>query len=243
MMIKHQRMLSLIRFIKWLSITAIAFTVIGYNGFVQWRYSKLPEDRSPSKGQFSDRVKEVYWQTVFGPDPMKMHSYPLWRVLTDIPLRIVNKRKKQPSFEAATAVSRRVILAKSPEQHSSSIDGHLNQLFMAIWVSKYWTAEDAVNTLLSESYFCHEFYGIEDAAMGFFGQSVNELTNEELVFLAGISSRPCWFSPWSYPEKAKRHAEVLLDRATKMGVLNVKNDANECFKRLLSQNESKMLRK
>jgi Transglycosylase len=175
-------MKALIRFIKYFSMATLVMILIGYNAFVIWRNSKLPEDKTPSTAQFSGRIQSIYWHTVFGSVPMKMEPYPFWKVLINLPLTISNNGKMPNSFNAASVVSKHVILARSPEQQTRSIDWHLNQLFAAIWVSKHWSAEDVVNTILESAYFCHEFHGIEAASMGFYGHPANELTIEELIF-------------------------------------------------------------
>lgn len=114
-----------------------------------------------------------------------------------------------------------------------SIVRQFKELFAAIWISKHWTAEETVNTVLEGIYFCHDFKGLRQASIGFYGLAPEDLSNEEMVFLAGISKRPCAYSPWLMREQAEGLAPVLLRKMSAVGVLPIKTEPGECFKRLI----------
>jgi hypothetical protein len=223
-----------IRILKWFTLIVSLTVIIGYHAFVQWRYSKLPENRSPSAARFSDRIQKVYWHTAFGDAPMVMKPYPFWKFLISIPNLLRDHGENPPYFSAASKVSKMVIHSRSPQQRTRTMEAQFTFLFMAIWVSKHWAAEDVINTILAQGYYCHDFVGIENAAIGYYGLAAEELTNEELVFLAGILERSCFYSPWIEPEKAERRASYLLKKTHAMGLIPVKEDPKECFKRLLA---------
>lgn len=218
------------RVIKWSSAAFLIVTVIGYNAFVHWRYSKLPDNLLPSSAEFSPRVRQIYWYTEFGPDPMEMRPFPFWKVLMALPHAFRTHGEMPAGFNAASILAKNLLSANGPRPRT--LEAHFDVLFAAIWITKHWSVEEIVNTLLDKIYFCHEFYGIEGAAEGYFGLPPDELTNEELVMLSGISRRPCAFSPWLERSRLESRAEAMLRKASRMGVFPVAVDAEESLRRL-----------
>lgn len=218
------------RVIKWSSAAFLIVTVIGYNAFVHWRYSKLPDNLLPSSAEFSPRVRQIYWYTEFGPDPMEMRPFPFWKVLMALPHAFRNHGEMPAGFNAASILAKNLLSANGPRPRT--LEAHFDVLFAAIWITKHWSVEEIVNTLLDRIYFCHEFYGIDGAAEGYFGLSPDELTNEELVMLSGISRRPCAFSPWLQRSRLESRAEAMLRKVSRMGIFPVDVDADESIRRL-----------
>ena len=68
-------------------------------------------------------------------------------------------------------------------------------------------------------YWGHGRYGIEEAAVFYFGKPSSELTLEEAALLAGMISAPELFSPLKAPEKAKKKMQYVVNEMRDAGTL------------------------
>lgn len=73
-----------------------------------------------------------------------------------------------------------------------------------------------VNTI----YFGSGYYGIYDAAEGYFGKEPSELNGYEAVMLAGLPNAPSAYSPDTSPELAKQRMRQVLDRMVECEVID-----------------------
>ena len=64
-------------------------------------------------------------------------------------------------------------------------------------------------------YFGSGYYGIYDAAMGYFGKTPAQLDDYEAVMLAGLPNAPSNYSPDDNIELAEKRMSVVLKRMVK----------------------------
>lgn len=72
------------------------------------------------------------------------------------------------------------------------------------------------------------YYGIRDAAEGYFGKSPSELSDYEAVMLAGLPNAPSAYSPDTSPELARQRMRQVLDRMVKCKALS-REEADRIF--------------
>ncbi len=86
---------------------------------------------------------------------------------------------------------------------------------MAVKVSRQWTRDQAVNTILAESWFSgdrsrNEVIGIEAAAAFYFGVPPAELQPQESLALIALLKGLSWFDPFCNRERfEKRYAQTV----------------------------------
>lgn len=91
---------------------------------------------------------------------------------------------------------------------------HLASIALAVKVSRQWTRDQAVDTILAESWFSadrswKDVIGIETAAEFYFGVPLAELQPQESLALIALLKGPSWFDPFCNPELfEKRYAHV-----------------------------------
>lgn len=73
-----------------------------------------------------------------------------------------------------------------------------------------------VNTI----YFGSGFYGVSEAAWGYFGKAPSELSEYECAMLAGLPNAPSAYSPDESPELAVQRLELVLDSMRDNGVIS-----------------------
>lgn len=216
--------------LAWLFATLLVLIIIAYNGFVRIRNNELPAGRSPTALKYQDRIQRIFWDVEFGGESMQIQPMPLWKWLWNFRETVHTQSFGSPSFKAASRAGKAMLFRN--EYSKRHLEFQLDWLFASIWISKNWTAQDVVNTILAESYFGYEIHGLRQAAMAYFGVEPDDLTNEEMVFLSGVTRRPAYTNPWVKPDETKKMAGVLLSKVAKSGRFMVGTDPELCFKRL-----------
>lgn len=106
------------------------------------------------------------------------------------------------------------------------------EIFAAWDIEKQYGKEDIFELYVNTIYFGSGYYGIYDAAEGYFGKEPSELNEYEAVMLAGLPNAPSAYSPDTSPELAKQRMRQVLDRMIECEVLT-RDDAD----RLLDQSK------
>jgi len=84
------------------------------------------------------------------------------------------------------------------------------EAFAALDIEKNYSKEQIFEMYANTIYFGSGFYGIEEAAEGYFGKTAAELTDAEAVVLAGFPNAPSTYA--SSPELALKRTQAVLKR-------------------------------
>lgn len=90
----------------------------------------------------------------------------------------------------------------------------------ALNFEKEYNKKEIFELYVNTIYFGSGYYGIYDAAQGYFGKEPLELSNYEAVMLAGLPNAPSVYSPKENPELAKKRMKQVLDRMKKCEVIS-----------------------
>ena len=88
----------------------------------------------------------------------------------------------------------------------------IKEIILAYRIDKLFTKEEILFLYLNQIYLGHGAYGVEAAAENYFGKSTKELNLAECAILAGLPQAPSRYSPFRYPERAKRRQIYVLNR-------------------------------
>lgn len=102
------------------------------------------------------------------------------------------------------------------------------EVFAAWSLEKEYSKEDIFALYVNSIYFGSGYYGIRDAAEGYFGKSPSELSDYEAVMLAGLPNAPSAYSPDTSPELARQRMKQVLDRMVKCKALS-QEEADRIF--------------
>lgn len=102
------------------------------------------------------------------------------------------------------------------------------EVFAAWEIEKEYSKEDIFEMYVNIIYFGSGYYGIHDAAEGYFGKEPLELTDYEAVMLAGLPNAPSAYSPDSSPELAKQRMKQVLNRMVECKTIS-QEEANRIF--------------
>ena len=96
------------------------------------------------------------------------------------------------------------------------------ELVMSMNMEKDFDKDKILEIYLNGIYFGSNFYGIYDAAQGYFGKEPADLTIAECAMLAGLPNAPSVYSPYVDFHLAKQRQLVVIDAMERLGVISKK---------------------
>ena len=84
------------------------------------------------------------------------------------------------------------------------------EVFAAFSLEKELTKPEIFELYVNTIYFGSGYYGIGEAARGYFGKAPSELSDYECALLAGLPNAPSAYSLDDAPELAHQRAEIVL---------------------------------
>ena len=87
--------------------------------------------------------------------------------------------------------------------------------FGAFAIENQYSKKQIFEMYVNSIYFGSGYYGIYDAAMGYFGKTPAQLDDYEAVMLAGLPNAPSNYSPDSNMQLAEKRMSVVLKRMVK----------------------------
>lgn len=120
--------------------------------------------------------------------------------------------------EGASTITQQLIknLFLSSEQ---TFDRKIEELILAFSLEMVYEKEEILELYLNTIYFGSNFYGIKDAAKGYFDKEPKDLTLEESALLAGLPNAPSLYSPYVDLNLAKKRQHIVIDAMEKNGYI------------------------
>lgn len=198
-------------------ILLIALCVIGVGTLAIPQYLYLsglkgvPENRQPLHDPLlSAGSKRTYWRFLGGEHPAEISPRSPHGFIIDFfwpASDLETHRFWRADYRLLSEAARLVMF-----REEFSGDWHLSNAAASIWISRNWTADEALSTVLLESYYGHGFHGVADAAKGYFGAELPDLTDAQLLSLLVIRAAPTKYEPWCNPEFHRERYEVFAER-------------------------------
>ena len=166
-------------------------------------------------------VSQTYWRYLGGVGEPKIEPKNPYEFLSDFFILVTSDDYEfgwTAEYDLLSLAARTVMF-----REKFSGDWHLSNASALIWISRNWTADEAIATVLQNDYFGHGFRGIDSAAAGYFGKPLERSSEAEIVYLLVITPAPTRRNPWCYPST---HREAFASNAARIG-LDVDYDSIE----------------
>ncbi len=98
-----------------------------------------------------------------------------------------------------------------------NIERKFAEIFAALALEKEYGKQELFEIYVNTIYFGSGYYGIYEAAQGYFQKSPQDLTDYEAVLLAGLPNAPSAYSPDRSIDLAEKRMSVVLDRMVRCG--------------------------
>ena len=93
------------------------------------------------------------------------------------------------------------------------------EVFVAFNLEKNYNKDKILELYVNTNYFGSGYYGVKEAARGYFDKSLDELTLEECALLAGIPNAPSVYSLDVNPDLADERAQYVLNAMEEYGYI------------------------
>lgn len=87
----------------------------------------------------------------------------------------------------------------------------LRELVLAVQVDQMYPKDQVLELYLNQIYYGNQAYGIEAAALSYFGKHARDLNLAEATILAGLVQQPTEYNPVDNPKAALNRQEDVLD--------------------------------
>jgi 1A family penicillin-binding protein len=95
----------------------------------------------------------------------------------------------------------------------------LKELILAVQVETRYSKDQILEMYLNQVYYGNQAYGVEAAALAYFGKHARDLTLAEASLLAGLVQRPSEYDPVTNPKVALRRQAEVLERMVRNGMI------------------------
>ncbi len=96
----------------------------------------------------------------------------------------------------------------------------IKEAILAYRLDKRFSKEQILYLYLNQIYLGYGAYGVEAAAQNYFGRQAKELSLAQSAMLAGLPQAPSRYSPFRYPERAKKRQVYVLNRMVEEGFIS-----------------------
>ena len=95
----------------------------------------------------------------------------------------------------------------------------VEEAILASEMEHYYSKEEILTMYLNTVYYGHNYYGIYEAAHGYFGTSPSRLTLGQSAMLAALPNAPSYLDPYTNYKGAKARQKLVLEQMVDQGMI------------------------
>ncbi|MBX9742708.1 MAG: transglycosylase domain-containing protein [Chthoniobacterales bacterium] len=135
-------------------------------------------------------------------------------------LRAAISNYRQGRIKQGASTVTQQLARNSFELRERSLQRKILEMFLAQRIEQTFSKEKIMELYLNRVYFGSGFYGVEAAALGYFGKHTKDLSISQSALLAGLLKSPNALSPWNNPKGAKNVRDFVLTRMHELGFIS-----------------------
>ena len=94
------------------------------------------------------------------------------------------------------------------------------EAILAVEMEHYYSKDEILTMYLNTVYYGHNYYGIKEAAEGYFGTSPSRLTLGQCAMLAALPNAPTYLDPYENYKGAKARQKLVLAQMVDQGMIS-----------------------
>lgn len=100
-----------------------------------------------------------------------------------------------------------------------SFERKIREAILSVRLEMFFSKDEILEMYLNQIYYGHGSYGVEAAALTYFGKHVQDLTIEQCALIAGLPKAPNHYSPYRNPKQAKARRNHAIRRMAVLGYI------------------------
>lgn len=96
----------------------------------------------------------------------------------------------------------------------------INEIYLSLKIERELSKQDILELYINKIYLGNRAYGVQAAAMIYYGVPVQELTLAQMATIAGLPKAPSRYNPIAGPERAFTRRNYILNRMLTLGYIN-----------------------
>ena len=213
------------KFVKFLIILILILTSLGLliigNGYNMYKEAiqempiqeKVEEIRQKENYTKLSELPQIYINAVISVEDHRFYEHNGIDVIA-IGRAIINDIKAMSFVEGGSTITQQIAKNEYFTQEKK-ITRKVAEVFVAFELEKQYTKNEILELYINTIYFGNGYYNIKDAAKGYFGKSITNLSDSECIMLAGIPNAPSVYAPTQNPELAKQRQKQVAEKMVK----------------------------
>lgn len=144
------------------------------------------------------------------------HGLSAWSIVRAVLANLTHGRVVEGGSTITQQLSKNLFF----EGEKRTLDLKVAELLVAMNIESKFSKHKILELYLNEIYFGNNAYGIEQAALNYFGKHASELNIAESAFLAGIIRSPSNGGKAEYRAEMLRHKDEIIDKMLDYGFIN-----------------------
>lgn len=149
-------------------------------------------------------------------------------------IRAIFTNIKEAEFEQGGSTITQQVAKNVLFTQERTLSRKLGEVFGAFDLEKNYSKNEIFAIYVNTAYFGNGYYGIYDAAKGYYNKEPKDLTLYEATMLAGVPNAPSLYAPTVNPELAKQRQKVVLNAMVKYGYIS-ESDKSDVLNQASSQ--------
>ena len=165
-----------------------------------------------------DKIPRSLRQAVIAVEDARFYSHSGFDVMGIARAAVVNVEAGEIEEGASTItqqLAKNLFLSSEP-----SFTRKAEELLLAMDLEQHFSKDKIIELYLNTIYFGSNYYGIYDAAQGYFGKKPQDLTIGETTMLAGLPNAPSLYSPYVDFMLAKKRQLVVINAMVRAHILS-----------------------
>jgi penicillin-binding protein 1A len=157
-----------------------------------------------------EQVPQLMVKAVLAAEDERFYQHPGvdWQGLTRAVVHLVRTGEKGPGGSTITMqVARNFFLGRE-----KTYVRKVNEILLALKIEEELSKDDILELYLNKIFLGHRAYGVEAAALVYYGARLDELSVAQIAMIAGLPKAPSRFNPIVNPDRAKTRRDYVLGR-------------------------------
>ena len=202
-------------------IILIIITIIGFNGYKMYKNAitetpienKINEIKNMSNYTKLDNISKDLINAIIAVEDHRFYNHKGIDLISTTKAIFTNLKQKELVTGGSSITQQ---LAKNMYfSQEKTFSRKFAEIFIVSYLEENLKKDEILELYLNTIYYGNGYYGIGEAAVGYFDKTPSELTFNEATILAGLPNAPSAYSLTEHPDLAKKRQQQVLDSMIK----------------------------